>query len=405
MALFAGGALGQTASTALDGAWVTACATATQGTAFFDRCEEILNAGPGVAGRRSAAATGNNLEIFSTQGRLLMAMTRARARAARHASADAVGGSATAMGFMAEDPVATTLADGGHWSLFGSAGTVSSRREQSGFERGFEDDGRHLLLGLDYRFSPEWSGFAALQRQERDADFLNATGRFASSADSLSLGTSFNASSGFSAGLTVGAGRMDSDLRREIRYRLVLDAGQPTERIVDIATTALSDGGSQQKNVDAYVSWDQSIGGWSVRYGLEGSWQHADIDRVLEDNAIGLDFAVARQSVYSLQGAATLEFARAISTASGVIQPYARLRWVHEARDDVRRVQAGFRSGDNVFRLSFLTAEPDRGFGDATLGVVGVFPNGWQVYGSWQRLLAHEFLSENRFDIGWRREF
>ena len=50
----------QTASEALDASWVAACAEAIPGTKFYDRCQEILNAGPGSAARKSAAALGNN---------------------------------------------------------------------------------------------------------------------------------------------------------------------------------------------------------------------------------------------------------------------------------------------------------------------------------------------------------
>jgi len=31
--------------------------------------------------------------------------------------------------------------------------------------------------------------------------------------------------------------------------------------------------------------------------------------------------------------------------------------------------------------------------------------HGWQFHGSWQQMLGHDFLEEQRFDIGLRREF
>ena len=53
----------------LDDLWFTVCAQAGAGTAFRARCDEILDAGPGGAGRRSGAAIGNNLGVASAQGR------------------------------------------------------------------------------------------------------------------------------------------------------------------------------------------------------------------------------------------------------------------------------------------------------------------------------------------------
>ena len=108
-----------TASESLDQAWVAACAGATPGTAFYDRCQEILNAGPGSADRRSAAAIGNNLEIFAAQARLMMRMARARGRAAARA-ADESADQGTAQFRLADaGPVETapqTLASGSDWS-------------------------------------------------------------------------------------------------------------------------------------------------------------------------------------------------------------------------------------------------------------------------------------------------
>lgn len=144
---------------------------------------------------------------------------------------------------------------------------------------------------------------------------------------------------------------------------------------------------------------------WTLRYGADLSWQQTRVDRIAENNDVGLDFLVLAQQVKSLQAAIGLEAARAFSTSHGVWQPYVRVRWRHEFADDPRRVFLKFRGGDRVFSLSFLTGEPDRSFGEFGLGVVGLFPRGWQAYGGWQRSVGNSLLAENRFDIGWRREF
>jgi len=39
------------------------------------------------------------------------------------------------------------------------------------------------------------------------------------------------------------------------------------------------------------------------------------------------------------------------------------------------------------------------------VGSALLLAHGWQFHGSWQQMLGHDFLEEQRFDIGLRREF
>lgn len=397
-----------TASESLDDAWVSACAGATPGTAFYDRCQEILNAGPGSGARRSAAAIGNNLEIFAAQARLMMRMARARTRAAARA-AEKSGEDGVAQFRLADaDPVdeaPQTLASGSDWSVFGSAGFADSRHHENGFERGYDEDGRTLLLGAEYRWHPQWSALLGLSRETGNVDFANGTGRLDSRTDQATVALNFVGAHSFSASLAASAGRLHSELRREIAYTLTLDRGLPTERQVTIRSQGDSENSAHTRGADFDFGWDRGVGAWTLRFGGGYSWLRTEVERIVEDNDKGLDFLIVAQEVQSQRAGAEFQAARAFSTAHGVWQPYLRLRWMHEYGDDPRRVFAFFRGGTHVFRLGFDTAKPDRSFGEASLGIVGVFPHGWQAYANWQRTLANDQLDENRLELGWRREF
>lgn len=401
---FAPLATAQTASQALDSSWISACAEAVPGTAFHDRCEEILNAGPGSGDRRLAAALGNNLEIFAVQGRLMLAMAKARARATAKAGARAGTGKPDNFVAAGDEP-ASVLAQGSRWSLIGSASLVDVERNDNGFERGYDDRGRTLLLGLDYRWSPHWTGLLTVQREARDVDFLAGSGHMRSDTDLFSAAVAYNGDSGFFASLALSAGRTDARLRREINYRLVLHAGQTDERTVVIRSRGESANESSMRGAQLDFGWERASGPWTFRYGGDLSWQRTQVGRIVEDNDVGLDFLIFRQQMQSRQAGASLEVARVFSAAHGVWQPYARLRWRHEFADDPRRVYGAFRGGGNVFRLNFLTGAPDRDFGEFGLGIVGVFTHGWQAYAGWQRTFANSLYEENRFDVGWRKEF
>jgi outer membrane autotransporter protein len=397
----------QTASQALDSSWVRACAEATPGTAFYERCEEILNAGPGSGTRRSAAAVGNNLEIFASQGRLMMAMAKARARAAARAHAKANEGEGDNFAAADADAEAQTevLAQGAHWALLGSASFADVERSDTGFERGYDDSASTFLLGFDYRWNAHWTGLLTAQREKRDIDFQNGSGGMDADTDMLSAALAYNGDRGFFASLALSAGRTDTRLRREIEYTLVLNAGQPNESTKTIRSRGQSDNGSSMRGAQFDLGWERASGAWTFRYGGDASWQQTQVERIAENNDVGLDFLIFRQEVTSLQAGAGVEVARTVSSARGVWQPYARLRWRHEFADDPRRVFGAFRGGLNVFRLSFVTGEPDRNFGEFGLGVVGVFTHGWQAYAGWQRSFGNSRFEENRFDFGWRKEF
>jgi uncharacterized protein YhjY with autotransporter beta-barrel domain len=397
-----------TASEALDNAWVAVCADAPAGSALDQRCQEILNAGPGSAARRSAPAIGNNLEIFAAQARLMMRMAKARARAAARAADKTADEGSSQFQLADVDPegdAPQTLASGSNWSVFGSAGFSDSTHHETGFERGYGEDGRTLLVGAEYRWHPQWSTLLGLSREQGKVDFAGGSGRLDSHTDQATLALNFVGARNFSASLAASAGRVHSDLQREINYTLTLDRGLPTERQVTIRSRGESENSAHTRGADLDLGWDRGVGAWTLHFGGGYSWLRTEVERIVEDNDKGLDFLIVAQQVQSQRAGVEFQAARAISTAHGVWQPYLRLRWMHEYGDDPRRVFAFFRGGNNVFRLGFDTGEPDRDFGEASLGVIGVFPRGWQVYAGWQHSLANDQLDENRIDLGWRREF
>jgi len=402
------GAFAQSASEALDSAWVSACAEADPGTAFFDRCQEILNAGPGSGARRSAAAIGNNLEVFSAQARMMMRMARQRGRAAARGSAAAHEDAATSSfrfaDELASDEGALMPGESG-WSFFGTAWGADGEHRDTGFERGYDQSDESLLLGLQYRWSARWSALVGVQREKSSADFQRGTGSMHATTDQATLALDYAGAGGFMATLMVSAGHMDSRLQREIAYTLTLNAGLPNEQRVTIRSRGDSDNSSSTRSAEVDFGWDRGAGAWSFHYGGFYNWQRTDVAKVAEDNDVGLDFLIVRQRVNSQQLGLELQAARAFSAKWGVWQPYGRLRLMHEYGDDPHRVTAFFRGGHNIFRLGFITGEPDRMFGELSLGVIAVFPHGWQAYAGYQRSIANSLLDENRIDFGWRREF
>ena len=204
---------------------------------------------------------------------------------------------------------------------------------------------------------------------------------------------------------TASHGSIDSKLNRTIDYTLVRNAGTPQQDTLRVQSEANSRNQGQVRGVDLALDWERGWQAFTLRAGGMLSWQRTSLDEILEDNPRGLDFKIEAQEISSRQASIGLEAARSVSFSSGVWQPSVRVSWSHEFADDRRIIRARFRSGDQVFQAQFLTEEPDRSSGQVMVGSTLLLAHGWQFHGSWQQMFGHDFLEEQRFDIGLRREF
>lgn len=408
-ALGTGHAHAQSASDALRAAWQQICPDATPGSELFARCAEIRDSGAGAADRELAAANGNNLELLATQGRMLMATVKQRARRTQRQARN--GSSAASLAWSpwlaaADDSSDSSDDDpGSRWALIASAGTGRSERGESSLERAYGSDNRFLLLGLDYRFSERVQGVFAIQRENSESRFARGTGAMKSETRAYSAALNYTLSDAWQLQASVSRGDIDSVLTRSIDYTLIRNAGTPQQDSLRIQSEASSRNRGQMRAADLSLDWQHGWQGFTVRAGAALAWQRTQLDAVSEDNPKGLDFQIAAQEIDSRQATINLEAARSVSFSAGVWQPFARIGWSHEFADDVRRINARFRSGNQVFAAQFLTSAPDRSSGQLMLGSAFVFTHGWQAYGTWQQMFGHEFIDDRRFDIGLRKEF
>lgn len=388
----------QTASEALRTTWLNVCGSGPISIELATRCNEIYSGGPTPTGtRESLAAQGNNLETLTSMGRMMMAMVKMRSRQALAISGQG-GNSQFQSNLYLNNAVEDSgvLAQGQRWSMIGSVGFSGADRSNSDFERGYKQDSHYFLLGTTYRFNDKLNGVLAYQIEKSDADFNQATGSLENNNKTISLAMDYWPTANFGINFSASHGQLDSTLTRRIRYNF---------DTVNIDTTADSDSSGSMRAYSLDAGWETAAGEWTWRYGAGYSMQDSTIDGISENNPRGLDFQIAEQTIESRQFSANLQLARTISTGSGVWQPFASLRWVHEGADDPRLIRARFRAGDNIFRLQFSTAEPDRSFGEFSIGANAALIKGWQAYARYQILLSHDFMDENEFEFGFSKEF
>lgn len=368
----------------LDDAWLSVCAQAVPGTAFFNRCQEILNAGPGSDDRRSAAATGNNLGTTSAQGR-----TANRLDDTREDESGNIG----------------YEEDFGRLSLHFNANLRRTDRDISPLEAGFESDQVGLNGGIDYRIGEIWSVGAVIGYQNADTTFDAGAGSLDTSAWSLTglvnrpLGDNgyFNAYTGIAD--------LGYDSRRNINYTIVLNAGQPDEELRRVNAVAASDTDADQLLAGAAAGYSGNRGAFNYGISVGADLLDTDIDGYTERGGDGLALAVDAQDIRSLTGSLTANLAYNSSRNWGILTPYARMRFEHEFDNDARTQAPRFAGDLSGFRIVYDTDEPDRDYVVASVGLAGqmLSGNGW--YAEVERLLLHDFFSEWAVNAGARLEF
>lgn len=373
----------QTPAQTLDDSWLSVCAQAMQGTDFFDRCQEILNAGPGSGDRRSAAAIGNNLGTTGAQGRAANRIEAARENAAK--------------GVDYEENF-------GRLSLHVNANLRSTDRDQSAFENGFSANFYGVDGGFDYRFGDNWSAGAVLGYQDANTDFDGGAGSLDTSGWSLSgvLNGLVGANGYFN--LYAGAATLNYDSTRNINYTIVLNAGQPNQDTATIDSTATGSTDGSQRFGGAELGYDWHRGGLQFGLGAKLDYLDTDIDGYAEQGGNGLAQVFSDQSIQSLTGA--LEGTLSLNTSHdwGVLAPYARLRLEHEFDNDARTLASRFAGDPGGFQLTYATQSPDRNYFVGSVGLTGTTATGTSWYVEIQRLFQHDFLSEWGVNAGLRFE-
>ncbi len=381
MVVFSGKAYGQNApAEVLDASWIAVCAGAQPGSTFFDRCQEIINAGPGSGDRRSAAAVGNNLGVVGAQGR----------RATR------------------DDERADSAAvrrDFGAWSLLANARLGDRDRDSSDFENGFSEDVRAFDFGLDYRINDRWVVGGLATFENADADFDGQAGELDADSWSVTALVSGAFENGWWMQGYLGHRNLEFDSTRNIAYRLTVNAGTPDEATFDVAD--LATGSTDGDQLLAGISFGRTIArnAWTLTPQLALDFADTDIDGYAEQSGNGLAQRFADQGVESLILGAGVQVARAVSTDFGVLQPFGRLGWQHEFDNDARELTSTFVGDANGTTLAYATQSPDRNFGDVTIGLTAVFGNGRSLFLAYRYLLGHEFLDDGQLQLGGRFEF
>lgn len=371
-----GGVLAQTPVASLDVAWVAACGGAVPGSTFFQRCQEILNAGPGSADRQSEAALGNNLNTLSSQGRM----------------ASAANGDAGRIDWAAS-------------GLFFGVTTRDVQRSGREADAGYDGTVLSVIVGVDRRIANRHVLGMAFHHQRESARFETGSGRVQGSHLGLFATYGVSLSDAWTLDGYVGSTRGNLDLDRRVAYTLVLDAGTAEESVARINGLAKASTDVQRSVGGLSLGYAVSRGAWQWQVGAAFDVVHSRIDGYLERGGEGLALAVDRQKVSSRQGRVGVRTARTASARFGVLQPFISLDWMHEFADDRRQLQVAFAADANRSPVLFETARPDRDWAEASVGLEAILVEGSSAFIAYQQRFGDRWLDERSLSLGLRVEF
>ncbi len=369
-------AIAQAPEAALDASWASVCAGATPGSSFFQRCQEIVNAGPGSADRSSAAALGNNLDTVAGQGRVATSGTGDAGRI-----------------------------DWARGGLFFGVTMSDLERDDDPFEAAFDGRALSLIVGVDRRLGERHVLGLALNHQRERADFAAGAGR----ADSRMLGLLATYGGSFGEHWTLdayaGALRGSLDTTRRVQYDIVLNAGTAAQSTVAIRSLAEADTDTHREVGGVGLGYLLDRGAWNWQFGAGYDVARSHFDAYVERGGDGLALAVDERRLSSRQGRLGLRGTRTASIARGVLQPYFGLDAYHEFANDARTLQVAFADDPGRTAIRFDSAAPDRNWAEAAVGLAATFAGGSSAFVEYRQRFGHDLLDERGLSFGLRVEF
>ena len=114
--------------------------------------------------------------------------------------------------------------------------------------------------------------------------------------------------------------------------------------------------------------------------------------------------AVPARTVKTERARIDARFGRTISENWGVWQPSFRIGWREEFGNPRRRVTLHLAEDSLDNPITFDTEDPDKGWGEFSLGSVFTFVHGQSAFVEYRQNFAHAFLHERTLSLGWRKE-
>lgn len=297
---------------------------------------------------------------------------------------------------------------GSDWSMYVNARLDRNERDRSGNEDGFDQDGRALTVGFDWRTSATTHLGAAVVYGRRDMDYSNDSGALDTTEVALNLYAGWQGGNGYYVDSLLSLTHRDHDQLRRIAYGLGPAAvDQRFDSSFDAEERLLALTGGFQFNRGA-STFDPYVRVELVDADSDG---YTEVSRNPLANGGGWAMEVDALDENFTRGILGLRWSHAISTGNGVWLPFVDVSWVKVSGIDADAATvryAGDRSNVvNTARLNFLMEadQEDDSYGSAALGLSAQWANGWSGFASYRQNFSEDLYHQSEYNLGLRAEF
>lgn len=268
-------------------------------------------------------------------------------------------------------------------------------RKTTSNEAGYNLDTHGTTIGIDYRFTDNFLLGTAFSYNNSNSRYRNKLGELESDSFSGAIYASFFTEEGFFVDGVFSGSHIDYDSRRHIEYTTAAES---------ISTNARGENSGYALSVSMTTGYNFNYGGLTVTPLVRVDYTSNDVDSLNEKGGQGWALHVEDQDFDSLQTAAGVQLAYAISIPWGVISPMVQAEYIHEFKNDARNISAFYLQDSSQTSFNIASDKPDRDYISFSAGIAAQFIHGISAFVSYDTVQAHSFVNNHNFTGGVRFE-
>ncbi len=285
------------------------------------------------------------------------------------------------------------------WSRLGIFASVlheGVEKDTTNLESGFDYDANGVVIGADYKFTPDLIAGGAVGWTQNDLEYSEDGGEVDSKILNL-IGYMTYQTGNFNITGQLAYGTSDYDTRRNIRYN------EPTETL-DL--TALGSTSGEQMFLSTSVQYLWSRDALTLYPYLQAAYLHSSIDGYTENEAEGWEVELGEQNLDQLTLSLGMQAQYSLSYNWGVFIPTAEISLLSEAFADQSKVEGRFAfdtDPTNTFEIE--ADQEDQLYYQAGIGAIAVFSGGLSTFvetrmtGAYGDLSAYQVLAGLRYEM------
>jgi outer membrane autotransporter protein len=279
--------------------------------------------------------------------------------------------------------------------IFVNANIGFGDRVTTSNESGYNLDKHGTTIGMDYRITDNFLLGTAFSYNNATSRYANNLGKLEADNYSGAIYASFFTEKGLFIDGVFSGSHLDYDSTRHIEYSVPGDT-------VNINATGENSG--YAFNVAMTAGFNFNYDGLLVTPLIRVDYTTNDVDSLDEQGGQGWELHIDSQDFDSLQTAAGLQLAYAISFPWGVISPMVQAEYIHEFKNDARNLRAHYLQDPSKTRFNIGTDRPDRDYITLTAGIAAQFTHGISAFVSYDTVQAHSYVTNHNFTGGLRIE-